>query len=84
MTLLPKAVRKCRVCGKQYEACVPPFMDVDPYRWQDVACCVEHGMEYFEMIEASRASNTTQNNDTQNDDASLENDAADKKKGRKK
>lgn len=50
-----KARKICRICGASYEACTPAYGTVYGVdRWQDVACCVEHGMEYFEMINASR------------------------------
>ena len=52
---MAKVTKKCRLCGKTYEVCLPPFMEVNTHRWQDVACCVEHGIDYFAMIEASRS-----------------------------
>ena len=83
---MPKVVRKCRVCGKEYEACPPPYMEINPYRWQDVACCVEHGMEYFEMIEASRSSGTTPEvvKPEDGDAATSDDKTADKKKSGRK
>lgn len=44
----------CRVCGKEYEAC-HTTRNNGTFRWQDVACCVDHGMEYLERIRKSRA-----------------------------
>ena len=45
----------CKVCGKEYEAChtLRPNMNSE-FRWQDVACCPEHGQEYLRQIMASR------------------------------
>lgn len=48
-------ILKCRVCGKEYEACRSARRVDGVYRWQDVACCVEHGAEYLALIRASRA-----------------------------
>lgn len=46
--------RICKVCGKEYECC-KTLRHVDGvFRWQDVACCVEHGEEYLEKILISR------------------------------
>ena len=49
------ATKICRICGKEYEACKSVF-DTTMNRWQDVACCVEHGAEYFARIAESRGS----------------------------
>lgn len=45
----------CRVCGKEYEAChtLRPNLNSE-FRWQDVACCAEHGAEYLRQIMISR------------------------------
>jgi len=47
------AYKKCRVCGKQYEYC-KTYRRATLFRWQDVACCPEHGAIYFEQIAESR------------------------------
>lgn len=54
---MAKGIRKCRVCGKEYEYCKTHRRDTI-FRWQDVACCPEHAAEYFALIEASRAPKT--------------------------
>ena len=51
---MPKAIRKCKVCGKEYEAC-RTYNHNNIFRWQDVACYREHGEQYFDEILASRA-----------------------------
>lgn len=51
---MQKAMKICKICGKEYEACHSVYVGNDIYRWQDVACCVEHGAQYFELIAASR------------------------------
>jgi len=49
------ATRKCKVCGKEYEYCHTVRRVAGVFRWQDVACCPEHGSIYLAKIEASRA-----------------------------
>ena len=44
----------CRVCGQEYEGCRTAKRSHDQFRWQDVACCPEHGQIYLERIIASR------------------------------
>lgn len=44
--------RTCKVCGKEYKACKTPNWGV--WRWQDVACCREHGQIYLVRITESR------------------------------
>lgn len=52
---MPKAIRTCKVCGKQYEAC-RSIHDYDgTFRWQMVACCEEHGRQYLNEVLAARA-----------------------------
>ena len=48
-------IKVCKVCGKEYEAChtLRPNMNSE-FRWQDVACCPEHGAEYLRQILISR------------------------------
>lgn len=45
----------CKVCGREYEAChtLRPNLN-SAFRWQDVACCEEHGAEYLRRIMISR------------------------------
>lgn len=45
--------RICKVCGKEYEYC-KTAVRTGMFRWQDVACCPEHGSEYLARIMASR------------------------------
>ena len=42
----------CKTCGKEYPACSTANWGV--WRWQDVACCKEHAMEYIALVEQSR------------------------------
>lgn len=51
---MPKAIKKCKVCGKDYEAC-RTFRSDGVFRWQDVACCREHGLQYLDKVLAERA-----------------------------
>lgn len=50
---MAKATRICKICGKEYEYCRTETNN--KFRWQDVACCPEHGAEYFRLIKESRA-----------------------------
>ena len=47
-------IKICKVCGKEYEGCAPAYIEVNVNRWQDVACCPEHGEEYFRRVIESR------------------------------
>lgn len=47
------AVKKCKVCGKSYEACHTPN-PTGMFRWFDVACSRECARIYFERVEAAR------------------------------
>lgn len=49
------ATFKCRVCGKEYEACRSAKRVDGVFRWQDVACSPEHGATYLSLIRESRA-----------------------------
>ena len=48
-------ILKCRICGKEYEACRSTKRTSGVFHWQSVACCAEHGAEYLALIRASRA-----------------------------
>lgn len=53
------ATRKCRVCGCEYEYCHTNRRVAGVFRWQDVACCAEHGSIYFAKIMESRSEANT-------------------------
>lgn len=44
----------CKICGKEYKYCKTESLK-DIFRWRDVACCPEHGKEYFRQIMESRS-----------------------------
>lgn len=48
------ATKKCKVCGGDYEYCHTVRRVAGVFRWQDVACCPEHGVIYLEKIRKSR------------------------------
>lgn len=54
------AIKKCRVCGKPYEACHTMRHNTDVFRWQEVACSPECGSIYLAQIEESRKSHTSE------------------------
>lgn len=47
---MAKGIRICKVCGKEYEYChsVKTWDGIN--RWQDIACCPEHGAQYFAEV----------------------------------
>lgn len=55
---MPKYIKTCRICGKEYEACRSSRKNDNIFRWQDVACSIECGMKYLEKIEKSRKKTT--------------------------
>lgn len=50
-----KAMKICRVCGKEYEYCHTVRRVPGLFRWQDVACSPECGEKYLADIIASRS-----------------------------
>lgn len=48
-------IKVCKICGKEYECCKTVRQVPGVFRWQDVACCVEHGQEYLNLVLAARA-----------------------------
>ena len=55
---MPEAFRVCKICGNEYLYC--KTRTKNRFRYQDVACCAEHAVEYFRKVEAARA-NTSEN-----------------------
>ena len=51
---MAKMTKKCRVCGKEYEACKSARTGSGAFNWREVACSPECGMEYLRQIEVSR------------------------------
>lgn len=48
------AIKKCRVCGKEYPACRNLRRGDGVFRWQEVACSPECAAEYLRQINISR------------------------------
>lgn len=61
---MANGTRVCKVCGAEYEYCRTKYRDTSIFRYQDVACCAEHGSEYFAAVLASRSSQPVSNNET--------------------
>ena len=57
------AIKKCRVCGKSYEACRSIKRIAGVFRWQEVACSKECGSIYLAKIEESREVKPTDDKD---------------------
>ena len=51
---MPKGMKTCKVCGKKYEYCRNLVPSNVTFRWQDVACCPEHGEEYLRQVMEAR------------------------------
>ena len=49
---MPKEMRICKACGKQYEACHTPNPGV--FRWRDIACSYECAMKYIHDVQVAR------------------------------
>ena len=49
------SIQRCRVCGKEYEACHTLRPATNTFRWQAVACSPECGEKFLSAILASRA-----------------------------
>lgn len=77
---MPKAIKTCRVCGKEYETCHTARSASTAFRWQDVACSPECGAIYLAEIRASRkpsvpAEQIAADNDTRQEECAERNDA---------
>lgn len=51
---MTSTIKKCRICGKEYEACRSANRNAGVFRWQEVACSPECGSVYLQKIEESR------------------------------
>lgn len=51
---MPKGIKQCKICGREYEYCRSMLPDTGIFRWQDVACCQEHGTQYFRLVLEAR------------------------------
>lgn len=51
---MASTIKKCRVCGREYNACRSANRSADVFRWQEVACSPECGTVYLERIIQSR------------------------------
>lgn len=59
--MLPNT-KRCKICGKEYKYCKTESLK-DIFRWRDVACCPEHGKEYFRLIMESRSAEEVKTSD---------------------
>ena len=46
---MAKVLKRCKICGAKYIDCYAPRPAVS-FRWQDVACCIEHGQEWLKAV----------------------------------
>ena len=61
---MASATKNCRMCGKEYEYCHTAMRIKGVFRWQDVACCPQHGSEYLSKIQESREVDTDSSAET--------------------
>lgn len=47
-------MKRCRVCGREYEACRSANRVAGVFHWQEVACSPECGAIYLQQINESR------------------------------
>lgn len=66
-----KVQKPCKVCGKMYTPCADCENDKTMFRWRTVACSIECGRKYFELVENARKSNKESSDSTEN----MENEA---------
>ena len=79
---MPKGIKYCKVCGSAYEYCKTMRSNPDMFRWQDVACCPEHGAQYLALVLKARGQK--QDQQTAQDAVKGADETAAKKKSRKK
>lgn len=48
------SMKQCRVCGKNYDPCHTPGLQIGVFRWREVSCSPECGAIYLRQIEESR------------------------------
>lgn len=70
----------CKICGKEYECCKTVRHIDGVFRWQDVACCVEHGQEYLNLVLAARAGTPAKSAPVENEQENAPRKRASRKK----
>ena len=59
------ATKICKVCGKEYPYCKTEYKP-GVFRYQDVACCPEHGSIYLAEVERARNGSKTTTDEVEN------------------
>lgn len=62
------ATKICKVCGAEYPYCKTVFKP-GTFRYQDVACCSEHGSIYLSKIEDSRKTHNEEYSNTSDNES---------------
>lgn len=57
-----KVQKPCKICGKLYTPCPECENDKSAFHWRTVACSIECGRKYFELVEIQRNHITLENN----------------------
>lgn len=68
---MPAVFRKCKVCGVEYPYCKTVVKD-GVFRYQDVACCPEHGSIYLAKIMESRSTESNEPKNTVDEPAKVD------------
>lgn len=81
---MAKGTRKCKICGAEYPYCKTPYVP-GTFRYQDVACCAEHGQQYLaEVIKARSGNEAAADTDNKTDVKTTKSTKSVKKKTTKK
>ena len=82
---MAKGIKICKVCGKEYEAChtLRPNLN-NEFRYQEVACCPEHGAEYLRRVLIARGQASDQSTEEKAEILEEDADTRPVKRARKK
>lgn len=71
---MPKVMKICKTCGKEYEACHTPNPGI--FRWRDVACSPECAQKYIYEVMVARGEVEKPEAEATNAEAATKADAA--------
>lgn len=74
---MASVMKRCRVCGKEYEACHTLKHTDGAFRWQEVACSPQCGSVYLAKIRKARLTNQENNIELENTESAEIFDEAD-------
>lgn len=71
---MPRVMKICKACGKQYEACTTPNPN-NVFRWFDVACSRECAQQYIHDVMVARGEITEEGESTESNEEKSEDEA---------